>query len=95
MWRKLVCRIGLFTVLCAWPGVAGDSYEEFTVQNAVEAGRWHVVSNQVGPVGYGEDYGHSRIVQPNGEIIADTGGQEGMVVAEIDLYTGRDAVQSR
>ena len=85
----------LLVTASAWPGVAGDNYEKFTVQNAVEARRWHVVSNQVGPVGYGEDYGHSRIVQPNGEIVADTGGQEGMVVADIDLYTGRDAVKGR
>jgi predicted amidohydrolase len=54
-----------------------------------------VVSNQVGPVEYGEDYGHSRIVHPNGEVVADTGGREGMVVAEIDLFVGRDAVQDR
>ena len=82
----------LLVTASAWPRAAGDSYERVTVQNAVEAQRWHVVSNQVGTVGYAEDYGHSRIVHPNGEIVADTGGQEGMVMAEIDLYVGRNAV---
>ncbi|MFX1604104.1 MAG: nitrilase-related carbon-nitrogen hydrolase, partial [Promethearchaeota archaeon] len=64
-------------------------YERFTVDNAAEARLWHVVSNQVGLVGHGEDYGHSRIVNPDGEIVADTGGREGMAVAEIDLRIGR------
>jgi predicted amidohydrolase len=75
----------LLVTVSAWPRVGSDRYEEFTVQNAVEAQSWHVVSNQVGPVGYGEDYGHSRIVHPDGEIVADTGEREGMAIAEIDL----------
>jgi predicted amidohydrolase len=93
---KLAARgADLLVTASAWPRVAGDNYEKHTVQNAVEAQRWHVVSNQVGPVGYGEDYGHSRIIHPNGEIVADTGGREGMVIAEVDLYVGRDSVQDR
>ncbi len=93
---KLAARdADLLVTSSAWPRTGGDRYEKFTVQNAVEAQRWHVVSNQVGPVGYGEGYGHSRIVHPNGEIIVDTGGREGMVVAEIDLYAWRDGVQDR
>ena len=91
---KLAARgADLLVTASAWPRVSGDNYEKFTVQNAVEAQRWHVVSNQVGPVGCGEDYGHSRIVHPKGEVVADTGGREGMVVAEIDLFVGRDSVQ--
>jgi predicted amidohydrolase len=91
---KLVARgADLLVTVSAWPWVAGDSYEKRTVRNAVEAQRWHVVSNQVGSVGCAEDYGHSRIIHPNGEIVVDTGGREGMVVAEIDLCVGRDSVQ--
>ena len=82
----------LIVSVSAWPQRAGDRYDKFTVQNAIEAKRWHVVSNQVGLVGHGEDYGHSRIVNPNGEIVADTGGREGMVVAAIDFNIGRDTV---
>jgi len=81
----------LLVSVSAWPRQAGDLYEKFTVDNATKARRWHVVSNQVGQVGYGEDYGHSRIVHPNGEIVADTGRREGMAVAAIDLRIGRDA----
>lgn len=83
----------LLVTVSAWPRQAGDSYEKFTVQNAIEAKRWHIVSNQVGIVGHGEDYGHSRIVHPNGVIVADTGEREGMVVAEINLFVGRNAVK--
>jgi predicted amidohydrolase len=81
----------LLVSVSAWPQQAGDSYEKFTVDNAKEAKRWHVVSNQVGRVGHGEDYGHSRIVDPNGGIVADTGEREGIAVAAIDLTIGRDA----
>ncbi len=84
----------LLVTVSAWTLKGCDPYERFTVQNATEARRWHVVSNQVGLVGYGEDYGHSRIVHPKGEVVADTGGREGMVVAEIDLFVGRDAVKN-
>ena len=80
----------LLVTVSAWPKTAGDLYDKFTVQNAIDAKRWHVVSNQVGLVGHGEDFGHSRIVHPNGEIVADTGGREGMAVAAIDLRIGRD-----
>jgi predicted amidohydrolase len=91
---KLAARgADLLVTVSAWPRVGSDRYEEFTVKNALEAQRWHVVSNQVGPVRYGEDYGHSRIIHPNGEIVADTGEREGMVIAEIDLYLSRDGVQ--
>jgi predicted amidohydrolase len=81
----------LLVSVSGWPRQDGDSYEKFTVENATKARRWHVVSNQVGQVGHGEDYGYSRVVHPNGDIVADTGGREGMAVATIDLKIGRDA----
>ena len=63
---KLAARgADLLVTVSAWPQVGGDRYDKFTVQNAVDAQRWHVVSNQVGPVGYGEDYSHSRIARAN------------------------------
>lgn len=80
----------LLVTVSAWPQQAGDLYERFTVDNAAEVRLWHVVSNQVGLVGHGEDYGHSRIVNPDGEIVADTGGREGMAIAEIDLRIRRN-----
>jgi predicted amidohydrolase len=69
----------------AWPSYAGGLYDQHTKQNASLAQLWHVVSNQVGSVGHTTDYGHSRIIDPNGNVIADTGSAEGMVIAETDL----------
>jgi len=69
----------------AWPSYAGDIYEQSTERNASLTQLWHVVSNQVGSVGHTTDYGHSRIIDPNGNVILDTGSAEGMVIAETDL----------
>ncbi len=44
-----------------------------------------VGSADIGSVSY---YGHSRIIDPLGQVIADTGGREGMVVEDIDIKSG-------
>ena len=75
----------LLVTVSAWPASFGSYYESATVDNAKEAALWHVISNQVGNVGHAVDYGHSRIVDPTGAIIADTGGEEGIVVSETNL----------
>jgi hypothetical protein len=44
-------------------------------------------------VGHATDYGHSRIINPDGVVVADTGAQEGMVVQTIgylDLASSAD-----
>jgi predicted amidohydrolase len=69
----------------AWPSFAGLIYEEVSKKNAVDTGCWHIVSNQVGSVGHAVNYGHSRIIAPNGEIIVDTGAEEGMIISTIDF----------
>jgi predicted amidohydrolase len=70
--------------ISAWPRSASESFEKVSKSNAVETGCWHIVSNQVGVVGHSVDYGHSRIVSPNGEVIVDTGEMEGMVTTTIE-----------
>jgi predicted amidohydrolase len=49
-----------------------------------------VTSNIVGPADVGDVsyYGHSRIIDPLGRILADTGADEGVVFADIDLEEG-------
>jgi len=69
----------------AWPRFAGHIFDEVSVSNAVENGCWHIVSNQVGVVGHAVDYGHSRIVAPNGKVIADTGSEEGLAIGIIEF----------
>lgn len=75
----------ILVTVSAWPDYMGELYEKDTKQNAIEAQRWHVVSNQVGSVGDLLDYGHSRIIDPNGNIVIDTDQKEGLVIAETDL----------
>jgi predicted amidohydrolase len=75
----------LLVTVSAWPSYEGKYYESFSKQNALIANRWHIVSNQVGSVGHTMDYGHSRIIDPKGTVIADTGKQEGIAIVETDI----------
>lgn len=75
----------LIATASAWPASSGGLYEDRSRQNALRNHLWHIVSNQVGTVGHAVDYGHSRIIDPKGNIIVDTGQKEGMVIAETDL----------
>jgi len=75
----------LLVTVASWLGGGSGLYDRVTRQNAYLARRWYVVSNQVGSAGHMIGYGHSRIVAPDGDIIADTGGEEGMVIGETDI----------
>ena len=75
----------LLVTVSAWPESGGGLYDDFTVSNAEKASCWHIVANQVGNVGHAVDYGHSRIIDPTGAIVADTGSEEGMVVCETGI----------
>jgi len=75
----------LLVTIAAWKAFGGSDYEKQTKKTAYNAKRWHVISNQVGSGGHVADYGHSRVVDPDGNIIADTGSEEGMVIVETDL----------
>ncbi len=78
-------RADVIVTLAAWPPMAGRWYDRLTRSNALESGRWHVIANQTGPVGHTWGYGHSRIVDPDGAVAADTGVQEAMAVVTTDL----------
>jgi predicted amidohydrolase len=75
----------LLVAISAWPSTQPWVYDDGTRRNALESQRWHIVSNQVGSVGHTTNYGHSRIVDPDGNIVADTGPNEGIVIAETNL----------
>ncbi len=75
----------LLVTVSAWPEGEGKGYDKYTVINAEKASCWHIVANQVGNVGHAVDYGHSRIIDPTGAIVADTGSEEGMVVSETGI----------
>ena len=53
---------------------------------AIENGAFVVAPCAIGPIpGGGESYGHSLVVAPWGEVLADGGTDAGVVMAEIDL----------
>lgn len=68
-----------------WFTGAENTWEEYTAGNARRTKRWYVATDQVGPVGHLTTIGRSRVVDPLGRIIRDTGAKEGMVVCAMDL----------
>lgn len=83
----------------AWPMQGDDpatdyygyTYDILSRANALSNQIWMVCSNQVGvppTPGCGNYYGHSRIIAPSGEIVAEIGHAEGLVTATVDLQEG-------
>jgi predicted amidohydrolase len=65
-----------------------EGYEIFTRSRAFENQVYLLVANLAGgPEGMGHYYGHSRIVDPQGHIIAESEGP-GIAVAEVDISDG-------
>jgi predicted amidohydrolase len=89
--RELTLRgADLLVIPNAWPSsdhASDDRYDFFGRARAAENCRWVLQSNQVGLCDRG-DFGYlgcSRIIGPNGTVVAQTSkGQEEIVVAEID-----------
>lgn len=53
---------------------------------AIETGSFVIATNQCGThLGKRQSYGHSLIVDPWGEILADGGAQPGIIYADLDL----------
>jgi predicted amidohydrolase len=83
----------------AWPMKGDDpatdyfgyTYDILSRANALANQLWLVCSNQVdrpSTPGCANYYGHSRIVAPNGQIVAEIGHEEGLVTATVDLREG-------
>lgn len=72
----------LLVTVSGWPAISGSAYDMYSAKNATACQCWHVVSDQVGEVGYGSMYGHSVVIDPAGVVITGTGAVEGMVIAE-------------
>lgn len=76
----------------------GYTYDLFSRSSALANQMWLICANQVqrpetpGAANY---YGHSRIVAPNGKILADTGYNEGLAVATVDLDAGLESARTR
>jgi len=72
------------------PDLLRERYYAMTVLRAVENQRWFVSSNQTGSDDQSDiQYcGHSRIVAPTGQVLGDTGDDEGLACVSIAVQQG-------
>jgi predicted amidohydrolase len=76
----------------------GHTFDLLSRANALSNQLWMVCANQVGrppTPGCPNYYGHSRIIAPTGEIIAQIGHAEGLVTATVDLAAGLEQGRTR
>jgi len=86
--RELALRGAQMLILpTAWPQTAGPQYDILDRARAAENECWFLSANQVGACDRGEltFYGHSRIIGPFGNIVADTGEEEGLATATLPI----------
>jgi predicted amidohydrolase len=75
----------LLVTSSAWSSDYRSYYEQYTTSNASLAQRWHVVSDMVGADGHLTSLGFSRVVDPQGRIVCDTGAMAGLVIWATDI----------
>lgn len=86
LWRTLVdAGAELAVVPAAWPAARRGHWRLFTSCRAVEEQMYVIACNAVGPQRGGVLLGgHSRIVDPWGEVVFEAGDNEGVFTATID-----------
>ena len=85
----------ILTIPAAFTQTTGQAHWHTLVRaRAIETGSFVVASNQCGThVGKRQSYGHSLIVSPWGEVLADGGPEPGIIYAELDLENVQQARQ--
>ena len=78
---------GILTVPSAFTKKTGEAHWHILLRaRAIETASFIIAPCQSGTHGIGSTYGHSVLIDPWGNILADGGGEdEGVVIAEIDL----------
>lgn len=86
LWRALV-DAGAETVAvpAAWPAARRAHWQLFTTTRAVEQQILVIACNAVGEQHGTTLGGHSRIVDPWGEVLTEAGTEEGLTFCEVDL----------
>jgi predicted amidohydrolase len=73
-----------------------ELWDMVTRARALENGCWMVAANHVGPAPDGKKFcGRSRIVGPDGSVLADAGEKEGYVLAFVDPMAALDERKKR
>ena len=77
----------LITIPAAFTQTTGEAHWHTLVRaRAIETGAWVIAPNQCGHhADKRYSYGHSLIVDPWGEVVADGGAEPGVIFADIDL----------
>jgi len=85
----------IITMSTAWgmdprTDFSGYKYDLLGRANALMNGVWMIMANQVGATkrSKGGFFGHSRIIDPKGNIIAGIGYEEGLVTATVNIKAG-------
>jgi predicted amidohydrolase len=79
------CKPELFVVIASWPEKRILHWQRLLQARAIENQAYVVGVNRVGTDPYYAYCGRSLVADPQGEILADAGGAEGVVSAELDL----------
>ena len=77
----------ILTIPAAFTQTTGQAHWHILVRaRAIETGSFVIAANQCGThLGKRKSYGHSLIVDPWGEVLADGGPKPGIIYAELDL----------
>lgn len=73
-----------------WPEVRGDHWRILNLARAIENQQFVISANSVNGRGRGKMYGHSMIINPWGEIIAEGSDQEELIIADVDFSQSTD-----
>jgi len=60
-------------------------YDTLTRAHAITNQVFFISSNQVGPTGRFNYYGHARIISPTGKVLADSGREQKLITATVDI----------
>ncbi len=86
LFRRGVAHGGaeVFVVIASWPSVRAEHWITLLRARAIENQAWVVGINRTGRDPNWAYPGRSVVVNPHGEIVADAGDGEGLLVAELD-----------
>jgi omega-amidase len=79
----------VFTVIASWPEKRINHWVRLLQARAIENQAYVIGVNRIGKDPYYQYVGRSVIVDAHGEILADAGGSEGSISAQLDLTTLR------
>jgi len=69
-------------------------YDTLTRAHAIANQVFFISANQVGPTGRYNYYGHSRIIAPSGVVLADSGREEKLIAAAVDIEHDIDVART-